>query len=243
MSASVLVIQHEDACPPGLVGQRLQQRGLSLDIRRAHRGDALPASASDHQALVVLGGEHGATDDDAWPWLPQVRRLVAETVRTSTPFLGICLGLQLACVALGGTVGPNPAGRSIGVLPIVFGEAATTDLVFGSISSGARAPHWNLDIALELPAGATVLAFAPDGWPEVVRLGPDAWGVQFHPEVTPADFASWGRELDDPPGEAVRAAAEYSAVASRLAADWRPMSDGFADLVLAGRAGRPPVAP
>ena len=50
---------------------------------------------------------------------------------------------------------------------------------------GRQAVQWNDDIVTRLPAAASVLAVAPDGSVQAARFGARAWGVQFHPEVSP----------------------------------------------------------
>ena len=56
----------------------------------------------------------GACDDAVAPWLAPTRALIADAVARGVPTLGVCLGHQLAAVALGGTVGRNPSGRPSG---------------------------------------------------------------------------------------------------------------------------------
>jgi GMP synthase (glutamine-hydrolysing) len=63
-SDPVLVVQHEDACPPAWLGEWLTAGGLTLDVRRPYAGEALPESMSAHSGLVVLGGSMGAYDED-----------------------------------------------------------------------------------------------------------------------------------------------------------------------------------
>ena len=69
MSPRVLVVQHQDDCPPALVGDWLTEAGAELDVRRPYAGDALPTDLTGHDAFVVLGGSMGANDDDDHPWL------------------------------------------------------------------------------------------------------------------------------------------------------------------------------
>ena len=81
-----------------------------------------------------------------------------------------------------------------------------------------------------------VLATAPDGSPQAVRFTPWAYGVQFHPEVTPEQFDSWwvGKPSASDPAVRARAAAASDAIhAARddLRATWRPFAARFLDLV------------
>src|SRR5680860_518681 len=108
MVIRVLVVQHEDDCPPAWIGEWLVEAGCTLDVRRPYAGDDLPAELGEHDALLVLGGAMGANDDAAHAWLAPTRELVRKAVRRALPTLGICLGQQLVAVALGRGGGPEP---------------------------------------------------------------------------------------------------------------------------------------
>lgn len=187
----VLVVQHEDDCPPGLVEPWLRRAGLDCDVLQAYEGRAIPAALTEHVALLVLGGRMGAYDDAGHPWLAPTKALIAGTVAGGHPFLGVCLGHQLAAVALGGEVAPNPAGQTIALLPWRPTSQGRQDELTGSLLPGTSLLHWNTDVAVQLPRRATPLATAPDGTVQAARFAPHAWGVQFHPEVTAEMVASW----------------------------------------------------
>jgi GMP synthase (glutamine-hydrolysing) len=228
----ILVVQHEDDCPPAWFGEWLVAAGLTLDVRRGHRGDEIPRDLDGSDALIVLGGEMGAYDDDAHPWLPATKSLIGTVVREGAPFLGVCLGQQLAAVALGGEVMVNPAGQALGLTPFAPTAAGATDDLLSVVRLGAAAVQWNRDIVSRLPEGATALATSPDGTHQAIRFGPSAWGVQFHPEVSPVVFESWvygTREAPTP--EALAALAQVYGAEERLRSDWRPLAVRFADVV------------
>ncbi len=189
--ARVLVVQHEDACPVGLIEPWLAQAGLDCDVLEAHRGRALPVELVDHAALVVLGGRMGANDDADHRWLLPTKALIAATVAAGRPFLGVCLGHQLAAVALGGRVTPNPHGGTRALLPFRATDEGREDPLTSALAPDAPVLHWNNDVAVELPTTAVRLASAPDGTVQAARFGPSAWGVQFHPEVDATAVRRW----------------------------------------------------
>lgn len=197
--AAVLVVQHQDSCPPALFGTWLAEAGLDLDVRRPDRGQPLPSDLAGHAGLLVLGGGMGAHDDSTHPWLTPTKDLLRHAVGHRSPALGICLGHQLTAVALGGTSEPNPHGQTVGVRPIGWGAAARHDPVFADLTTDqdARVPHWNTDVVTRLPEGVGVLAGTSEGAPQVVRFGPSTWGVQFHPEADHAVIARWAEEDRD----------------------------------------------
>ena len=127
----------------------------------------------------------------------------------------------------------NPSGRTIGLLPVRLTPEGARDPLLAGLE-GMPAVHFNDDVVLEVPAGATVLATLPDGRPQALRLGPAAWGVQFHPETSPEVFAAWLR-WESPEG----LSAEEEALAERvtgareaLRAAWQPLAERFAALVV-----------
>jgi GMP synthase (glutamine-hydrolysing) len=228
----ILVIQHEDDCPPAWLGDWLSAAGLGLDVRRCHRGDEVPRDLDGADALIVLGGEMGALDDDAYPWLPATRDLIRAVVGSGAPFLGVCLGHQLAAVALGGEVAVNPDGQALGLTPFGPTPAGVTDDLLSAVRLGAAAVQWNRDIVTRPPDDTTVLATSPDGSVQAIRFAASAWGVQFHPEVSPAVFESWVYGVREAPTpEALAALAQVYGAESRLRTDWQPLADRFADVV------------
>lgn len=237
MRARLLVIQHEDDAPAAWFGEWLEAAGVKCVNVLAFRGQPVPSDLDGYHALLVLGGAMGAYDDQQSPWLTPTKRLIAATVaQADKPVLGICLGHQLATVALGGTVIRNPQGRALGLTPVRLTHAGLVDPLLQGVEQGARAVQWNDDIAATLPAGSTVLAVAPDASVQAARFGPLAWGVQFHPEVSPEVFASWGTTGDpsDPsapdPEAIAEASREIADAESELRAAWRPLALRFADL-------------
>lgn len=232
----LLVIQHQKTCPPGRVGAWLTEAGVELDVRHPYAGDELPEDLCGHDGLLVLGGQMGYADDADHPWLPVTRGLVRTAAKGAVPVLGICLGHQLAASALGGSVGRNPQGRTLGMFTVQAGSA--DDLAADPVVSpaaGGPVVQWNDDIVTELPPGATPLATNERGDLLLARLAPTVWGVQGHPEADRSIVADWARmdadtrELADVDVPAVLAGIEAAEPA--VDAAWRPVATAFAALL------------
>ena len=228
-TGSVLVVQHEDEAPPAWFGEWLTEAGLRLDVRHPYAGDELPLTLDGNAGLLVLGGEMGAYDDPAHPWLRATKRLLREAVDTRVPTLGICLGHQLLAVATGGRVEPHPTGRQRGLYPMDWTDAAVDDALFGPLvrAGGYDEPvavQWNVDVVAELPPGAQALARSADGVLQAMRVGDSAWGIQAHPEAGVDVVGTWSLDASDQPLVATLGPAE-----PRLRACWRPLADGFAE--------------
>ncbi|GAB96050.1 hypothetical protein KILIM_031_00220 [Kineosphaera limosa NBRC 100340] len=164
----------------------------------------------------MLGGTMGAYDAGHYPWLLPTQRLIAEAVVQETPFLGLCLGHQLAAVALGGSVTLRPQGPSRGLVPMTGTEQLADDPLFRGMPRQGPTVAFNADVVDTLPRGAVVLGRDPFGHPHLVRYAPRAWGAQFHPEVTSAMFAAWARMKAVSEAEAEEAAAMITEVSTAL---------------------------
>src|SRR3954452_9497166 len=81
--------------------------------------------------------------------------------------------------------GPQPGVRAVPLPP-----AAAEDALFASLRHPAVGVHWNNDLVVELPPGATVLSTTAETV-QALRLGPAAWGVQHHPEVEVPTLRLW----------------------------------------------------
>jgi GMP synthase (glutamine-hydrolysing) len=189
----VLIIQPDVKDDASRLGAWLSEAGLQLDIVAPFLGDRIPSRVSG-DGVVVLGGSMGALDDDAHPWLADIRRLIRDAVNRNIPTLGICLGAQLLAVATGGCVGPGHAGLECGVVGVRWTNQAVDDPLVTGLSTPFVAATMHFDAIEQLPAGAVLLGETTTYPHQVFRVG-SAWGVQFHPEVTPERYASWRSEM------------------------------------------------
>jgi GMP synthase (glutamine-hydrolysing) len=228
----VLVVQHQDDCPPAWIGHWLVEAGCRLEVRRPFAGDALPDDLAGHDGYLVLGGSMGAHDHDQHPWLGTVKALVRDAVERRTPTLGICLGHQLVAAALGGESRPNPLGQQLGLLAIGWTDAARHDPLGGGLVGAGLGVFWNDDVVTHAPDGTVVLARTPAGELQAARFAPTVWGLQLHPEVDEQVLAVWAEDDRDRYDEGVldeviNRVAEHR---DELAAGWRPLATAFAGL-------------
>src|SRR6185437_3941297 len=97
----------------------------------------------------------------------------------------------------------------IGWFEVEVTEPGGRDPLLGRMPQTFDAFQWHY-YEHGLPAGAVELArneLCTQGF----RLGEEAWGVQFHPEVTLAQVESWIDEEDDLPVDAAALLAETRA--------------------------------
>ncbi|OJF89858.1 glutamine amidotransferase [Pararhizobium antarcticum] len=180
----VLIVLHQERSSPGRVGQLLLEKGLNLDIRRPVLGDPLPSTLDGHSGAVVFGGPMSANDNEDY-----VRREIdwlAVPLSENRPFLGICLGAQMLVRHLGGIVAPHDEGLTeIGWYPLRGTDGGRAlldwpDMVYQFHREG-----------FDLPRGAELLASGHYYPNQAFRYGDNAWGIQFHGELTRAMMHRW----------------------------------------------------
>lgn len=151
---------------------------LQVDV---FQQQALPA-ADSLAGIVVTGSPSMVSTREAWS--EQTAAWLAQAVRAGVPVLGVCYGHQLLAHALGGLVGPNPAGRQIGTVSAQRLGAAGEDPLLGHLPATFDVQASHSEAVLELPPGAQRLATSPKDGNFAIRFAENAWGVQFHPEFT-----------------------------------------------------------
>jgi GMP synthase-like glutamine amidotransferase len=170
------------------------ERGHELVHWQAWR-DPVPDDLLAADAAIALGGLANPDQTDELPWLARERDALAALVDAGIPTLGICLGGQLLASALGAPVRRLELPE-IGWWPIVATPAAADDPVLSALPARFRAFEWH-DYAFDLPPGSRRLAGSERSPNQAVRMGPNAWALQFHLEVG-ADTIGWWTEEGEP---------------------------------------------
>jgi GMP synthase-like glutamine amidotransferase len=180
--SSVLVLQTQDNCPPGLVGDWAVRRGMTLDVMRVDRWDSPPVP-SEYELAVVLGSDASLAESPGG-WVGRLVDWLAAIDAAGLPILGICFGAQALASALGGSV-----------VRLTSPEHAWIELVTIDGDRIPAGPWVSLhEDAIVLPPSADELARNACG-PQAFSIGAHL-GVQFHPEVTPSILSRWVSDKD-----------------------------------------------
>lgn len=182
-----LLIVHQPDSDPGLIGQKLSEKGYALDIRCPSMQHDLPSTMADHAVAVMFGGPMSANDGDTLPFIRAELDWIPLVLESGKPFLGVCLGAQMLAKVLGAKIAPHPDGlREIGYFPIA--PTAEGQTCFGE--QPLHVYHWHKE-GFELPQDAVLLAEGEMFSNQAFRYGQTAYGVQFHPEITHVLIEKW----------------------------------------------------
>lgn len=226
------VVQLDETAPLDRFADALP--GVQVRLVRAYAGED-PSGVRD--GLLVLGGETNAYDDA--PAVAVTRALLSDAVAAGVPVLGICLGAQLLAVAAGGRVHVDaPPGREAGVVDVRWRPEVAADPLLGALAADAGRstpmPTMHGDAIVDLPRGATWLAASRTYPYQAFRVGERAWGLQFHPEASPATMHRWAELAGDADVAAIDAA--VAAADARVLVAGRRIAETFAELVVARAA-------
>ena len=234
----VLVLQHIACEPPGVYEDVLRERAARITRVELDEGQPLPDRSFD--AIVAMGGPMSVNDEVEHPWLREEKRLIASAAQDGVPVWGACLGVQLLASSLGAKVyaGSEP---EVGLLPVSLTADGRADPVLGSLPSEVITLQWHGD-TFDLPVGATLLASSP-AYPNQAFRVRNAYGVQFHLEVTPPMADEWSkvpayREYAERilgPGSLPRLLDEFESKASELMDHGRRMFEAWFDTIVGAR--------
>ena len=165
---------------PALLRQLWQRcDGLLLtgggDVSHKFYAPRLPA----RQRALIQGVDEVRDEMEIW--------LTRAAVRDAVPVLGICRGIQIMNVALGGTLFPDIPGhrhpQTDGLIhPLQWAAASKIRTVIGTPITSVNTTHHQA--LAKIAPGLRVTARAADGTIEAVEhtTARFFWGVQFHPE-------------------------------------------------------------
>ncbi|MBI5588575.1 MAG: hypothetical protein HY889_09460 [Deltaproteobacteria bacterium] len=194
----VLVIQHVECEGLGTIDAPLRRGGFAPEFIRVFRGQTLPRTAQGYSAVIALGGPMGVYEEDIHPFIGAELRLIESVLRAGLPFLGVCLGSQMLARAAGARVYKGK-GKEIGWYRVRLTGDGMADRLFLGFPEEFTVFQWHGD-TFDVPPGAVNLASSEIFPNQLIRVGRNAYGVQFHLEVTGEMIKEWievnSRELE-----------------------------------------------
>ncbi|ENN89368.1 putative glutamine amidotransferase [Rhizobium freirei PRF 81] len=191
----VAIIENMKNTPLGALGIALEEAETQIEWFRPWSDGALPKDAKSYDALVVLGGEQSARDDDTHPYLPELARLMRRFEGEDKAVLGICLGSQILARAY---EAENLLGTAheFGWKTIGLTDEGRTDPLLADVGAEFTIFQWHSD-TFSLPAGATRLAANGVTRNQAFRIGRATYGTQFHFEANAAVVDRWRGEFEE----------------------------------------------
>ncbi|MGO7181177.1 type 1 glutamine amidotransferase [Rhizobium brockwellii] len=191
----VAVIENMRNTGLGALAAAFDEAGAEIEWFRVWQDGILPKDISGHDALVVLGGEQSALDDETHPYLPELVRLARRFGDAGKAVLGICLGSQILARAYGAD---NHLGiaREFGWHGIGVTAEGRADPLLSALGGEFTIFEWHAD-TFSLPEGAVRLASSPVAENQAFRIGRAVYGTQFHFEANAAVVAQWKAEFPD----------------------------------------------
>lgn len=188
----LLVFQHIDCEHPGSLRQFLKQNDIEWHAVNLDQGEVIP-DLKNYDALWVMGGPMDVWDVEEHPWLIPEKDAIRTWVNDlNKPYLGLCLGHQLLADALGGTCGPLRPPE-IGVMEVELTDVGRKDSLFKGTPSRQKCLQWHSVQVAQAPKNTEILASSKLCKIQAMRVGSNAWSMQYHVEVEADTVSNWAK--------------------------------------------------
>lgn len=208
--ATCLVLQHVAPERPYAIADALEGAGVTVEACELFAGASIPTDVDGLGGIVVMGGPMSAGSDEDFPTRREEVALLSRALVRGVPTLGVCLGAQLLAAAGGGKVYPGEPGPEIGWAPVTLTALSAQDPLFSGLAAELTVLHWHAE-TFDLPHRAVLLASSSRYPNQAFRIGPRAWGLQFHLEV---DNQAVGAFLESFGDQAVAAGVRVEEIAA-----------------------------
>jgi len=189
MTKPVLILRHVPHESAGTLENALAKADVEFQYLDLFHEDPCSFNCRQFLGLIVLGGPMNVDEVQKHPFLGDDIRWIRQTIEAGIPLLGICLGAQLLAKAFGARVYAEEI-KEIGWYPLELTIAAAEDRLFAGCGPKLTVFQWHGD-TFDLPPGAVHLAQSPLYRNQAFRIGPSAYGLQFHIEMTSEMIEDW----------------------------------------------------
>jgi GMP synthase-like glutamine amidotransferase len=191
---SILIIKHVEIEGPGVIEDCLKEERIPYQILNLESGLHLP-KLDDFSAIVILGGPMNVYEEDRYPFLREEDLFIKEAIQRGKGVLGICLGAQLMAKALGAKV-TKALVKEIGWFDVLLTGAGSHDPLFSGLPKQFPVFQWHED-TFDLPSAGKLIATSNSVPHQAFRYGENAYGLQFHLEVTEEMIHEWMKAYED----------------------------------------------
>lgn len=207
----IAIFRHLECEGPGYLADFLNKYSLTHQLIRIDQNDEIPETVDSFSALVFMGGPMSVNDD--LPWIGKEINLIQQAAQRKMPVLGHCLGGQLICKALGGTVTPNSV-KEIGWHEVQKLNNPQANQWLDELPESFDAFHWHGE-TFSIPDGAATLlkssfcenqAFAID----------NILALQCHVEMNTEMVLEWTQEYASELSEPTQSIQSASLIAENL---------------------------
>ncbi len=182
----ILVFQHAASEHPGSFREVMDAQGHMMHAVELDEGEPIPP-LDDYDILLVMGGPMDVWEVDKHPWLLDEMAAIKTWVEAGRPYLGVCLGHQLLAQACGGHAQRMAGLPEVGIAQVEL----RPDAIFAGVPTLCTCFQWHGVEVVALPPGARVLASSDACQVQAMAVGPVAYGLQFHMELTATTAEEW----------------------------------------------------
>jgi len=197
-SKTVLIVMNITREGPGLLRDLLDEVAVTYKLVDLMKNEHFP-DPTQYAALVVLGGPDSA--NDMTPKVSMELEQIKKALDAKMPYLGICLGLQMATKLLGGEVvqssvkeiglrSPEGSPYSVSLTNIALTALGKKDPLFIGLRNDFRVFQLHGETVV-LTERMQLMAVGRDCPNQIVKFYPKAYGIQSHFELTRPMLHEW----------------------------------------------------
>ncbi|MHA1146616.1 MAG: type 1 glutamine amidotransferase [Promethearchaeota archaeon] len=192
MKKRVLILKNVSHEGPGFIKDVLDEYDIQSIVIDLTKLLSLPPIIN-FNLLLIMGGPDSANDDSLK--IKKELEYIKSALNHNIPVLGICLGLQLMVKARAGDVLKNPV-QEIGFKmnnnwnKIKLTKKGIEDPIFKGIPESFEVFHLHGE-TVKLTDGIELLGSSDYCENQIIKIGKNNYGFQFHLEITEEMFQIW----------------------------------------------------
>lgn len=187
----ILFIKNITIEGPDTFGDFLIRKNIPFQLCDLTQDEPLPL-LENIGGVVVLGGPMNVDEEERYPFLIKEKKFIKKVVDQNIPFLGICLGSQLLASVSGAKVVKSPS-KEIGFSYVTLHDEGIKDPLFAGLKEISFVFQWHEDM-FEIPPEGILLASSGPCPHQAFRVGKNAYGLQFHIEVSGESIQRWAEQ-------------------------------------------------